>query len=123
MASQVFQRQIFKPGDKNFKEGDDGNMAYLIREGEVENVMNIDGVEQMLGSVGQGGIFGEMAQIGSEPSMAWARAASGTTIVCITQQTIVCITQQMFGDKLRKADPFVRGLSNTLAESIRSMSK
>ena len=47
--------------------------------------------------------------------MAWARAASGTTIVCITQQ--------MFGDKLRKADPFIRGLSNTLAESIRSMSK
>jgi len=115
MASQVFQRQIFKPGDKNFKEGDDGNMAYLIREGEVENVMNIDRVEQMLGSVGQGGIFGEMAQIGSEPSMAWARAASGTTIVCITQQ--------MFGDKLRNAYPFIRGLSNTLADSIRSMSK
>ena len=115
MASQVFQRQIFEPGDKIFKEGDDGNMAYLIREGEVENVKEIDGVKQMLGSVGHGGIFGEMAQIGSEPSMAWARAASGTTIVCITQQ--------MFGDKLRKADPFIRGLSNTLADSIRSMSK
>ena len=115
MASQVFQRQIFKPGDKNFKEGDDGNMAYLIREGEVENVMNIDRVEQMLGSVGQGGIFGKMAQIGSEPSMTWAFAASSTTIVCTTQQ--------MFADKLRKADPFIRGLSNALADSIRSMSK
>ena len=115
MASQVFQRQIFKPGDKIFKEGDDGNMAYLIREGEVENVKEIDGVKQVLGSFGQGGIFGEMAQIGSELSMAWARAASSTTIVCITQQ--------MFGDKLCKADPFIRGLSNTLADSIRSMSK
>ena len=89
MASQVFQRQIFKPGDKIFKEGDDGNMAYLIREGEVENVKEIDGVKQVLGSFGQGGIFGEMAQIGSELSMAWARAASSTTIVCITQQMSV----------------------------------
>jgi len=115
MASQVFQRQIFKSRDKFFKEGDDGNMAYLIREGEVENVKKIDGVEQMLSSVGQRGIFGEMAEIGSEPSMAWARAASGTTIVCITRQK--------FADKLRKADPFIRGLSNTLADSIRSMSK
>ena len=115
MASQVFQRQIFKPGDKVFKEGDDGKMAYPIREDEVENVKEKDGVKQMLGSVGQGGILGEMAQIGSEPSMARARAASSTTIVCITQQ--------MFGDKLRNADPFIRGLSNTLADSIRSMSK
>ena len=115
MASQVFQRQIFKPRDKFFKEGDDGNMAYLIREGEVENVKEIDGVKQILGSVGQGGFLGEIAQIGSEPSMALARAASSTTIVCITQQ--------MFGDKWRKADPFFRGLSNTLADSIRSMSK
>ena len=115
MASQVFQRQIFKPEDKIFKEGDDGNMAYRIREDEVENVKKINGVKQMLGSVGQRLIFGEMAQIGSELSMAWARAASSTTIVCITQQ--------MFGDKLCKADPFIRGLSNTLADSIRSMSK
>ena len=115
MVSQVFQRQIFKPGDKVFKEGDDGKRAYPIREDEVENVKEKDGVKQMLGSVGQGGILGEMAQIGSEPSMARARAASSTTLVCITQQ--------MFGDKLRNADPFTRGLTNTLADSIRSMSK
>ena len=115
MASQVFQRQILKSRDKVFREGDDGNMAYLRLEDEVENVKKIDGVEQMLGSVGQGGIFGKMAQIGSEPSMTRALAASSTTIVCTTQQK--------FADKLRKADPFIRGLSNTLADSIRSMSK
>ena len=115
MASQVFQRQIFKSRDKVFKEGDDGKMAYLIREVEVENGKKIDGVEQILCSVGQEGIFGEMAQIGSEPSIAGVCAASGTTIVCITQQ--------MFADKLRKTDPFIRGLSNALTDSIRSMSK
>ena len=115
MASQAFQRQILKSRDKVFREGDDGNMAYLIREGEVENGKKVDGMEQILCSVGQEYIFGEMAQIGSEPSIAGVRAASGTTIVCITQQ--------MSADKLRKADPFIRGLSNALADSIRLMSK
>jgi len=115
MASQVLQRLIFKPRGKIFKEGDDDNMAYLIREGEVENVEKIDGVVQVLDSVRQRGIFGETAHIGSGPSMASAHATNSAMIVCITQQ--------MFGLKLRKAGPCIQGLPNTLADSIRSMRK
>jgi len=46
--------------------------------------------------------------------MASARAIRGTTIICVTQQ--------MFNEKLKKSDPFIRGLLNILAENIRSMS-
>ena len=82
MASQqVLQRQTFKPGDKIFKEGDEGNLAYVVQEGVVEIVKEINGVETVLGSVGKGGIFGEMALIDSKPRMAAARAAQGTTII------------------------------------------
>ncbi|MBT6096714.1 MAG: Crp/Fnr family transcriptional regulator [Rhodospirillaceae bacterium] len=114
MASQVLQRQSFKPGAKIFKEGDLGNMAYVVQEGEVEIVKVIDGVEQVLGTVGQGGIFGEMALIDAKPRMAAARAARGTTIICVSQQ--------MFDDKLKKSDPFIRGLLNILADNVRSLS-
>ena len=84
------------------------------REGEVEIVKVIDGVEQVLGTVGQGGIFGEMALIDAKPRMAAARAARGTTIICVSQQ--------MFDDKLKKSDPFIRGLLNILADNVRSLS-
>ncbi|MEK9723274.1 MAG: cyclic nucleotide-binding domain-containing protein [Rhodospirillaceae bacterium] len=114
MASQVLQRQTFKPGDKIFKEGDEGNLAYVVQEGEVEIVKVIDGREQVLGTVGKGGIFGEMALIDNKPRMAAARAARGTTIICVTRQ--------MFEDKLRKSDPFIRGLLNILADNIRRIS-
>jgi len=113
MASQVLQRQTFKPGDKIFKEGDEGNLAYVVQDGEVEIVKVIDGTEQVLGTIGKGGIFGEMALIDSSPRMAAARAATGTTIICVTRQ--------MFEEKLRKSDPFIRGLLNILADTIRRM--
>lgn len=114
MASQILQRQTFKPGAKIFKEGEIGTMAYVVQEGEVEIVKEINGVEQVLGTVGQGGIFGEMALIDAKPRMASARAAKGTTIICVTQQ--------MFNDKLKKSDPFIRGLLNILTDTVRSLS-
>jgi CRP/FNR family transcriptional regulator, cyclic AMP receptor protein len=114
MASQVLQRKTYKPGDKIFKEGDEGNLAYVVQEGEVEIVKVIDGEEKVLGAVGKNGIFGEMALIDSKPRMAAARAAVGTTIICVTRQ--------MFEEKLRKSDPFIRGLLNILADDIRSIS-
>ena len=115
MASQILQRQTLKPGDYVFKEGELGTMAYVIQEGEIEIVKEIDGAEQVLGSVGQGGIFGEMALIDAKPRMAAARAARGSTIICVTQE--------MFDQKLRKSDPFIRGLLNILADTVRSLSQ
>ena len=114
MASQVLQRQTYKPGDKIFKEGDEGNLAYVVQDGQVEIIKIIDGRETVLGTVGKGGIFGEMALIDSKPRMAAARAATGATIICVTRQ--------MFEEKLRKSDPFIRGLLNILADNIRSIS-
>jgi len=80
-ADSVLQRQTFKSGDQIFKEGDEGNMAYVVQEGEVEVVKIIDGHEKVLGTVGKGGIYGEMALIDSKPRMAAARAAGGVTIM------------------------------------------
>jgi len=113
-ADSVLQRQTFQRGDKIFKEGDEGNMAYVIQEGDVEIVKIIDGHETVLGTVSKGGIFGEMALIDSKPRMAAARAAGGVTIICVTRQ--------MFEDKLSKSDPFIRGLLNILADNIRRVS-
>ncbi|MEK9753809.1 MAG: cyclic nucleotide-binding domain-containing protein [Rhodospirillaceae bacterium] len=114
MSSQILQRQTFKPGAKIFKEGEDGTMAYVVQEGEVEIVKTIDGVETVLGTIGQGGIFGEMALIDAKPRMASARAKRGTTIICVTQA--------MFNEKMKKSDPFIRGLLNILADAVRSLS-
>ncbi len=112
--SDILQRRTYKAGDIIFKEGEDGSHAYVIQEGEVEIVKNIDGEKKILGVVGKGGMFGEMALIDSKPRMAMARASRGTTIIVVSQS--------MFDQKMSKADPFIRGLLNILADHVRSAS-
>lgn len=115
MVESVLQRQTLQPGDRVFKEGDEGNLAYVVQSGEIEIFKNINGKEVVLGHVGQGGIFGEMALIDSKPRMAGARASKGATVIVITRP--------MFDEKLKKSDPFIRGLLNILVDNIRSMNK
>ena len=113
MDQVILQRQIYDPGDQIFKEGDEGRLAYVVEEGEVEIFINNDDHEQVLGTVGKDGIFGEMALIDNQPRMANARATKSTTIICVTRQ--------MFDEKLNQADPFIRGLLKILADNNRDI--
>ena len=113
MDPLILQRQLYDPGDQIFKEGDEGRLAYVVEEGEVEIFTIIDDHEQVLGSVGKDGIFGEMALIDNKPRMAAARAS--------TSCTIICVTRQMFDEKVNQADPFIRGLLKILADNNRDM--
>lgn len=114
-ADTILQRQTYQLGDRIFKEGDEGNMAYIVQSGEVEIVKVIDGVETVLGTIGKGGMFGEMALIDSKPRMASAR--------CSKWATIIVVTRGMFNQKMTKADPFIRGLLNILVDHIRKADK
>ena len=113
MDPSILQRQNYGPGDQIFKEGDEGRLAYVIEEGEVELFKIVDDHEQVLGTVGKDGIFGEMALIDNKPRMAAARAS--------TSCTIICVTRQMFDEKVNQADPFIRGLLKILADNNRDM--
>jgi CRP/FNR family cyclic AMP-dependent transcriptional regulator len=112
--SEVLQRQTYQADDLIFKEGDEGNLAYIVQSGEVEIVKTIDDEEKVLGTLGQGGIFGEMALIDAKPRMASARASKGSTIIVVTRA--------MFDQKLNSSDRFIRGLLNILVNHIRTMS-
>ena len=113
MDSPILQRQIYDAGDQIFKEGDEGRLAYIVEEGEVEIFKIVDDQAQVIGTVGKDGIFGEMALIDNEPRMAGARATKKTTIICVTRQ--------MFDEKLNQADPFICGLLKILADNNREI--
>ena len=74
-------------GDRIFKESEKGHLAYIVQSGEVEIFKVIDGLETVLGRIGQGGIFGEMALIDFQPRMADARASKGSTIIVVNRAT------------------------------------
>ncbi len=111
-ASKVEIREIH---DKQyvFREREVGDLAFIVNSGSIEIVKNIDGKEVVLGNVGKGGMFGEMALIDEKPRMASARA--------VGQVTVMVISRKMFDKKLSRMDPFARGLINILSDHVRRM--
>lgn len=113
MTTRVLERKVIYPGERVFKEGDEGNTAYVIEDGVVEIYKSLDGKEVSIGTVTKGGILGEMALIDNQPRMASARVIKTATLVTVPRAT--------FQEKLAKADPFIRGLLGIFVKNIRAM--
>ena len=114
-SDKILERKVFQMGEIIFKEGDEGSRAYVVQAGEVEISKIMDGKKVVLGVVGPGGIFGEMALIDDAPRMANAVALDVTTVILVSRETLKA--------KLQKADPFLRGLINIFASNLRSMAR
>lgn len=75
-AMEVFNREpdvrVFSAGQPIFAEGEPGDVMYAVLQGEVE----IRRQGQVLGTVRNGGIFGEMALLDEQPRSAAAVAKS-----------------------------------------------
>ncbi len=112
-ADKVLERKVFQQGEIIFKEGDEGHRAFVVQAGSVEIFKVVDGKKLVLGSIGPGGIFGEMALIDDKPRMASAM----TTDV----STLIYVSRAMLEQKLAKADPFIKGLLNIFARNLRTI--
>ena len=119
MADEVLERKTCQPGERFFKEGDEGNRAYVVQAGEVVIIKSTGDEDNdkavVLGTIGKGGIFGEMALIDNQPRMASATALTGTTCVIIHDT--------VFHKKMQEADPFMAGLLRIFVRNIRSLTQ
>jgi CRP/FNR family cyclic AMP-dependent transcriptional regulator len=79
-----------KKGKLIFKEGEPGNIAYAIKEGEVDIVLG----ERVIDHVLPGGIIGEMALIDKRPRSASAVAATDCQLVPINDKQFTFLVQQ-----------------------------
>ncbi len=78
----------YKCGDVIFQEGDQDDALYLVGEGSIKISKNGDGGRQeLLGYIGSGNFFGEMALLDGEPRGAMATAAETTTLGAVSPQT------------------------------------
>ncbi|MGC2854122.1 cyclic nucleotide-binding domain-containing protein [Novispirillum sp. DQ9] len=112
---RILDRKVLHAGAHIFREGDDGDRAYLVQQGTVEIVRRrADGTEVILGEITKGGIFGEMALVDDQPRMAAARALTGVTLLVVTRE--------QFREKLDAADPFIRALLKIFVHNIRQVS-
>ncbi len=114
-SSQILDRRSFEAGKVIFKEGDQGDAAFVVEVGEVGIYKEIDGERVRLGAVAAGGIFGEMAVIDGTVRM--AEAVAETHVVAVR------VPKEVFNQKMAACDPFVRGLITIFLDNIRSAHK
>jgi len=80
----------FAAGATVFSEGDPGDRLYILRRGSVE----LSARGKVLETVGEGGIFGEMAVIDREPRSASAVALSDSELVAIDKRRFWFLVQE-----------------------------
>jgi CRP-like cAMP-binding protein len=80
----------FNAGQVIFKEGDPGDLMYVVHEGEVE--LHVKG--QLVDTLGEGGVLGEMALIDNAPRIATALAKSACTLMPVTEKRFMFMVQQ-----------------------------
>ena len=104
-----------KKYDRNqviFREHENGDMAYIIANGQVQIVKESDNGPAVLGILERGAMFGEMALIDDKPRMASAKAINGPVELLI-------VSKANFKKKMDELDPFTRGLIKFMAEIVR----
>lgn len=82
----VMQEVILQPGEVLFHEGDQGDHAYIIKEGELEILKESSGREVLLSLRKKYAVIGEMALLQSSPRMASVRARSEAVLYEIKKE-------------------------------------
>ncbi|HKY54247.1 MAG TPA: DUF1003 domain-containing protein [Anaerolineales bacterium] len=80
----IMQEMKFKPGQVIIREGESGDLFYVITEGHVEILIHdADGAELILHEAGPGDFFGELSMLTSEPRSARIRAVDAVTTLVL----------------------------------------
>jgi CRP/FNR family transcriptional regulator, cyclic AMP receptor protein len=81
--SSLFAFALFEPGDLIFQQGDHGDFAYFIQQGEVEVIRREQEIETVIARLGKGHHFGETAIISNVPQHATARAKTRVRVAML----------------------------------------
>ena len=106
----------FAEGDFVMTQGQYGDTAYIIEEGEVKIYVNRpNGVSLDIGTRGPGAIIGEMAIIDGSQRTA--------TIKALTHCKMVEITRESFENLLESSDPIIRMVIHVILTRYRDALK
>ncbi len=103
----------YPAGTVIFCEGSPGYRAFIVQSGLVEISKVGPKGEKVIGYVGGGEIFGELAPLDGEPRMASATAVKET--MCIV------MPEHLLRSRLAEADPFLRDLLFVMVRGMRQV--
>ncbi len=94
-VASVTEEVHFGEGETVFKEGDHGDTLFLVVEGEVAVIKDIDGERQIeLDSIGAGDYFGEMALFGDDRRSATIQVKTAARFLTLHKQELQEIVRE-----------------------------
>ena len=114
-TGKVMNRRIFPPNTVLFQEGDPGDCMYVVRSGRVEIFQERPQGRVIIGTVGRGELFGEMALVDGEPRMASARTINECELMLVSGNT--------FRDHMGEATPFIQAVMGILVKNLRNVDR
>jgi len=90
MSDPLFARfgREFPPGDVLFREGDSGEVMFVIQSGAVRISKSISGEDKVLAVLGPGEFLGEMAILNGKPRTATATVVESARCLVIEAKTL-----------------------------------
>lgn len=113
--SSGFPIRSFNAGDVIFREGEPGDAAYLILDGQVKITRQHKEKSIVVNELGKGQIFGEMAIIAGDPRAATAEATVPTELFFITESRL--------NENLSQHLAIVKSLIDQLVERMKQLLK
>lgn len=113
MVERPTRTYDFKAGDVIFRQGDDGNCAYIVEAGRVQIFIEKNGDSFPVSILGVGEIFGEMAILDGLPRAGTAR--------CLENTRLCVVSRDQLSSRIQNSDAVVRLLVLLLIKRTRSM--
>jgi len=92
LEANIEQREV-QQGGTIFSQGDDPDALYIVKDGEVDIVMDSPNGEVILATVTSGSFFGELGIFDNVPRSAKARATKDTKVLLLKRDVVVDFLQ------------------------------
>ena len=108
------EQVTYAAGDTVFRQGDLGDRAYVVLEGNVDVVIEAESGERAVAQIGKHQLFGEMALLANRPRTTTIRAASDTRLLALRQDVFVRLVEEDAATALGITRVLIDRLANTL---------
>jgi CRP-like cAMP-binding protein len=90
--ARLFSQKLYRPGERIFQKGDQGEEAYIVMRGQVD--IQLEENANPIASVPSGKIFGEMAFLDGAPRTAFAVASQASILLVAKRSEMNMLVQR-----------------------------
>ncbi len=107
--------KTFADGETIVREGEEGQVMYVIQEGRVRVSRTMDGSDVTIATLGPGDVFGEMALFETAPRSA--------TVIAIGETRVLSVDKKMFFQSVSRDPSMAFNLLRTMSERLRKIDR